>query len=392
MSNVHHQSTRSIHGTSLKDQHGAPHLPTYNTTTFTFESTQALLEVIDGKTPGALYTRYGMNPTIYGLEETMASIEDAEACLGFCSGIAAEVAVFTQYGRDGVVCLGDVYGGTLELLTDQLPLLGIETSFVLGTELEKLEGILQQGAKLVFFETPTNPALEIFDISAISNLAHKYGALVAIDNTFGSPVNQRPLEFDADLVVYSATKYLGGHSDITAGFVLGSSELVTPINGWRKSLGSVIAPETAALLARSLRTLTIRVRAQSQAAQVIAEALETDQRVRRVLYPGLQSFPNHVLAARQMSNFGGVLTIEVDADAKTTAAVADRLELFGLGPSLGGTESLATQPVTTTHHDLSVEERDRRGITDSMIRLSIGLEDPDDLVADLRQALDVVSQ
>ncbi|HIW46142.1 MAG TPA: aminotransferase class I/II-fold pyridoxal phosphate-dependent enzyme [Candidatus Yaniella excrementigallinarum] len=391
MSNFH-QSTRSIHGSSLKDQHGAPHLPTYNTTTFTFESTDSLLEVIDGKKPGALYTRYGMNPTIYSLEEIMAAIEGAEACLGFCSGIAAEVAVFTQYGRDGAVCLGDVYGGTLELLTDQLPLLGIETSFLLGTELEKLEGLLQKGAKLVFFETPTNPALEIFDIRAISNLAHKYGALVVIDNTFASPVNQRPLEFGADLVVYSATKYLGGHSDITAGFVLGSSDLITPINGWRKSLGSVVAPETAALLARSLRTLTIRVRAQSESAQVIAEALEADQRVRRVLYPGLKSFPDHALAARQMSGFGGVLTIEVDGDAKTTADVADRLELFGLAPSLGGTESLATQPVTTTHHDLSAEERERRSITDSMIRLSIGLENPEDLVADLTQALDAVEQ
>src|SRR5699024_7744565 len=177
-----------------------------------------------------------------------------------------------------------------------------------------------------------------------------------------------------------------------AGFVLGSSDLITPINGWRKSLGSVVAPETAALLARSLRTLTIRVRAESESAQVIAEALEADQRVRRVLYPGLKSFPDHALAARQMSGFGGVLTIEVDGYAKTTADVADRLGTFGLAQRLGDTEGLSIQPVTTTHHDLCAEVPELRSITDSMIRLSIGLENPEVIVAALTQALDAVEQ
>ena len=386
------QSTRAIHGTTLRDPHGAPHLPIYNTTTFAFENTAALLDVVDGRTPGALYTRYGMNPTTFALEETMASVEGAEAALAFCSGMAAEMALFAQYGRDGVVCLGDAYGGTLELLADQLPLLGIDTTFMLGSELDQLDAALAAGARLVFFETPTNPTLEIFDVAQIAQIAHRHGALVAIDNTFASPVNQRPLELGADFTVYSATKYLGGHSDVTAGFLLGAAELVTPVWGWRKNLGTTIAPEPAALLARSLRTLTVRVNAQNASAQAIAEAMEADPRVTRVLYPGLASFPGHELAVQQMHGFGGILTIDVDADSATTSQVADRLQIFSLAPSLGGAESLATQPVTTTHHGLAPAERQRRGITDSMIRLSVGLEDTADLIADLTQALDAVTR
>lgn len=386
------QATRAIHGTSLKDAHGAPHLPTYNTTTFAFDSTEAILDVVEGRKAGALYTRYGLNPTTLALEETMAAIEGAEAALAFVSGMAAEAALFAQYGRDGIVCLGDAYGGTLELLADQLPLLGIDTTFLLGSELGRLEDALRAGARLVFFETPTNPTLEIFDIAAIAELAHRYGALVAIDNTFASPVNQRPLEQGADIVAYSATKYLGGHSDVTAGFLLGAPDLITPVWNWRKNLGTAIAPEPAALLARSLRTLSIRVRAQNASAHAVAEAMEADTRVARVLYPGLPSFNGHELAAKQMHGFGGMLTIEVAGDETTTSRVADRLQLFALAPSLGGAESLATQPVTTTHHGLSPQERERRGITGSMIRLSVGLEDTADLIADLRQALDGVSQ
>lgn len=388
---THHNAglaTRAVHGTAITDAHGAPHLPVYNTTTFTFPTTAALLDVVEGRVAGPLYTRYGLNPTIFALEETMASIEGAPAAWAFCSGMAAETALFASYGRTGVVCIGDAYGGTLELLADQLPRLGITTTFLLGTELERLEAALQTGAGLVFFETPSNPTLEVFDVTAIAELAHRHGALLAVDNTFASPVNQRPLELGADLVVYSATKYLGGHSDVTAGFVLGSTELLAPIFPWRKNLGSMISPETAALLARSLRTLTVRVRQQNTSAQAIAEAMEAHPQVSRVLYPGLAGFPGHELASRQMHGFGGILTIEVHGGTTTATQVADRLEIFSLAPSLGGAESLATQPVTTTHHGLSVQERHRRGITDAMIRLSVGLEEPEDLIQDLTRALD----
>lgn len=380
-------STRSIHDHSFNDAHGSPHIPVYDTTTFAFTSTADLLDVVDGRKPGSLYTRYGMNPSIFALEETLASLEGAEMAWSFCSGMAAVTALFLTHGREGIVCIGDAYGGTLELLASQLPLLGIKTHLILGRELDRLDNLLAAGAKLVFFETPTNPTLELFDIRAIAAKAHAHGALVAVDNTFASPVNQRPLELGADFVVHSATKYLGGHSDLTAGALMGSKDLLMHVWNWRKNLGSVIAPTTASLLARSLRTLVVRVRQQNASAQRVAEAISRHPKVTRVLYPGLADFPGHALATDQMHGFGGMLTIEVASSAEDATRVADRLKLFALAPSLGSVESLVTQPCTTTHHGLTPQERVRRGISDAMLRLSIGLEDAEDLIADLEQAL-----
>ena len=380
-------STRCIHAGELSDPHGSPHTPIYNTTTFAFPSTEAILDVVEGRTAGSLYTRYGLNPTLQALEAKLAALEGAESALSFSSGMAAEAALFLAHGREGIVCIGDAYGGTLELIGQQLPQLGIPTHFLLGHELGDLDGLLDDGAGLVFFETPSNPTLEVFDIAALAERAHAHGALLAVDNTFASPVNQQPLALGADLVVHSATKYLGGHSDITAGALMGSKELLDAVWSWRKNLGQAPAPETAALLARSLRTLVVRVRQQNVSSLAIARALAAHPRVLRVLHPGLETFPGHLLAARQMSGFGGMLTIEVDGDGATTAAIVDRLRLFAIAASLGGVESLATQPVTTTHHALVPEERARRGITDGMIRLSVGLEDPQDLIDDLEQAL-----
>jgi cystathionine gamma-synthase len=384
---THGLATRAIHGGTGKDAHGSPHTPIYNTTTFAFPSTADLLYVVDGMKPGALYTRYGLNPTIFALEETLAGLEGAELAWAFCSGMAAETALFLTYGLDGIVCIGDAYGGTLELLAAQLPLLGIKTHFLLGSELDRLDQLLIDGPKLVFFETPTNPTLELIDIRAIAAKAHIYGAKLAIDNTFASPVNQRPLELGADFVVHSATKYLGGHSDLTAGVLMGSKALLTPVWNWRKNLGSMIAPETASLLSRSLRTLVVRVRQQNASAQAVAEAMARHPKVARVFYPGLPDFPGHELAKDQMHGFGGMVTIEVRGDGADATAVADRLRLFALAPSLGGAESLVTQPCTTTHHGLAQKERQRRGISDAMLRLSVGLEDAADLIADLEQAL-----
>jgi len=380
-------ATCAIHGSSSKDAHGSPHTPIYNTTTFAFSSTADLLDVIDGKKLGSLYTRYGLNPSIFALEETLAGLENAEMAWAFCSGMAAETALFLTHGRDGIICIGDAYGGTLELLSAQLPLLGIRTHLILGNEIERLDELLTDGAKLVFFETPTNPTLEIFDIRAICAKAHAHGAKVAVDNTFASPVNQRPLELGADFVVQSATKFLGGHSDLTAGTLMGSKELLIPIWDWRKNLGSTIAPEVASLLLRSLRTLVVRVQQHNTSAQAVAEAMAKHPKVARVYYPGLPDFPGHGLAKKQMYGFGGMMTIEVKGNGAKATRVADRLRLFALAPSLGGAESLVTQPCTTTHHGQTEEERSRRGISDAMLRLSIGLEDSADLIADLQQAL-----
>ena len=380
-------STRCVHTGELSDAHGSPHTPIYNTTTFAFPSTAAILDVVEGRSAGSLYTRYGLNPTIQALEQKMASLEGAQAALAFASGMAAEAALFLTHGREGIVCIGDAYGGTLELIGQQLPLLGIPTHFLLGDELDRLEPLLADGARMVFFETPSNPTLEVFDIAAIASQVHAHGALLVVDNTFASPVNQQPLSLGADLVVHSATKYLGGHSDITAGALMGSKELLDAVWPWRKNLGQTPAPETASLLARSLRSLVVRVHRQNSSALAIARAMEAHPHVARVLHPGLESFRGHALAARQMSGFGGMLTIEVEGGGKAAAAVADRFKLFSIAASLGGVESLATQPVTTTHHGLTPEERSRRGISDGMIRLSVGLEEPEDLIADLEQAL-----
>lgn len=380
-------ATRCIHAGEIDDPHGSPHTPIYTTTTFKFASTADLLDVVDGRRPGSLYTRYGLNPTIASIEQKLASLEGAEMAWAFCSGMAAEAALFMTHGRKGIICLGDAYGGTLELISSQLPLLGIPGHFLLGNELARLDELLSHGVSLVFLETPTNPTLEIFDIPAIAKLAHAHGALVAVDNTFASPVNQNPLALGADFVVHSCTKYLGGHSDITAGALVGSKELLMPVWNWRKNLGTAIAPEVASQLARSIRSLPVRVHAQNAAAQIIAEAMAKHPKISRVLYPGLLDFPGHALAKKQMSGFGGMLTIEVKGNGDDATRVADKLKLFALAPSLGGVESLVTQPCTTTHHGLTPEERTRRGISDAMLRLSVGLEDPADLIADLNQAL-----
>ena len=380
-------STRCVHAGELADAHGSPHTPTYTSTTFKFAATADLLDVVDGKKPGSLYTRYGLNPTIFSLEAKLAALEGAEAAWAFCSGMAAESALFFAHGRKGIVCIGDAYGGTMELLSTQMRELNIPTYFLPGNRLDGLKAFLDAGAGLVFFETPTNPALEVLDICRICDISHEYGALVAVDNTFASPVNQNPLELGADLVVHSATKYLGGHSDLTAGTVMGSKYLLAPLWNWRKNLGSAIAPETAAQLMRSIRTLTVRVARQNATAQAVAEAMAGHPQVARVLYPGLPDFPGHAVAQAQMKGYGGMLTIEVKGGYDDAVRVVDKLQLFAIAPSLGGVESLVTMPVTTTHHGLAAEERARRGISDTMIRLSVGLEDAADLIADLEQAL-----
>lgn len=382
-------ATRCIHAGDSRDARGAIHTPLYNHSTFAFGSTGALLDVVEGRAAGSLYTRYGLNPTIRSVEEKLASIEGGEAAWVFASGMAAESATFLTHCKAGdhIVCIGDVYGGTFELLATNLPSLGITTTFLLGSEVHRLADVIKSNTRLVFFETPTNPSMEVLDIAAIAEVARRHGALTVVDNTFATPVNQSPLALGADLVIHSATKYLGGHSDLTGGVVIGPERLLQPIWTWRKNLGQMMAPDVAFLLARSLRTLVVRVRAQNAAAATIAERLAAHPRVVKVNYPGLPAVAGHELARRQMSGFGGMISFVVDGDASATAAVVDRLKLFSIGPSLGGVESLVTQPITTTHHGMSPEERARRGIVDGMVRISVGLEDVADLWADLEQAL-----
>lgn len=379
--------TRCIHQGEVNDAFGSPHTPIYNTTTFGFKTTADILDIVEGRKAGPLYSRYGLNPSILSIEEKLAGLENAEGALIFSSGMAAEAALFLALGRKGVVCLGDAYGGTLELISSQLPQIGIRTSMLLGKDLNKLEGILKEGAGIVFFETPTNPNLELFNIGQLADLAHKYGALLVVDNTFASPINQQPLSLGADAVIHSATKYLGGHSDITAGALMTKKEIIQAVWPWRKNLGQMPSPEIAALLSRSLKTLSVRVRQQNESAMFLAKKLSGHAKIKKVIYPGLEDFPQHELAKAQMSGFGGMITIEVKGTFEDAARFCDKLEIFTIAPSLGGTESLLTMPVTTTHHGVSKEDRAARGITDTMVRLSIGLESPNDLWADLEHSL-----
>ncbi|MHA7853061.1 trans-sulfuration enzyme family protein [Marinobacter shengliensis] len=380
-------ATRIIHNRRHKDAFGSPYSPVYNTTTYRFENTAALLDVIEKRTEGNLYTRWGTNPSINELEQGLAGLENAEAALAFASGMAAISATVLTHGRKGIVCVGDLYGGTQELLKNHCMALGIDVQFLFREELAQLENRLDVPGKLVYFETPANPNLALLDIRAIAETAHRRGALVAVDNTFASPINQQPLALGADLVLHSASKYLGGHSDITAGALMTSAELAKAVAAWRKNLGQLIAPETAALLSRSLRTLPVRIRQHNENAMAVARAMEQHPKITKVHYPGLPSFEGHELAKQQMTGFGGMLSIEVEGGQQTAERVADSLKVFLLATSLGGVESLVSQPSATSHHSLSREERLKRGIGDGMLRLSVGLEDAQDLIADLHQAL-----
>jgi len=381
------KATRIIHNRRHKDSLGSPYSPVYNTTTYRFADTASLQNVIEGRTPGNLYTRWGSNPTIQELEQGLAGLEDAEDALAFASGMAAISATLFAHGQNGIVCVGDLYGGTQELLTKHLEPLGIPVTFLLQNESDQLTNTLNKPGMLVYCETPANPTLGILDIRELAQRAHEKSALLAVDNTFASPINQRPLALGADICVHSATKFLGGHSDLTAGAVMASGERIQPIAQWRKNLGQILSPETAALLSRSLRTLPVRVRQHNDNAMAVAQAMVSHPAIKRVLYPGLPDFPGHSLAAQQMDGFGGVLTLEVEGGQEQAAKVADSLQVFLLATSLGGVESLVSQPCATSHHGISKQERERRGITDGMLRLSVGLEDANDLIADLEKAL-----
>jgi len=384
----HGRATRIIHNRRHKDSLGSPYSPVYNTTTYRFADTASLQNVIEGRTSGNLYTRWGSNPGIRELEQGLAGLEGAEDALAFASGMAAISSTLFAHGREGIVCIGDLYGGTQELLTRHLEPLGIPVTFLLQSEIDQLPDALNRPGMLVYCETPANPTLEILDIRNLAQQAHAREALLAVDNTFASPINQQPLSLGADLSIHSATKFLGGHSDITAGAVMASAERTRPIAVWRKNLGQILAPETAALLSRSLRTLPVRIRQHNDNAMAVARAMEGHPAIRRVLYPGLPDFPGHRLASQQMDGFGGVMTLELKGSQEQAARVADSLRVFLLATSLGGVESLVSQPCITSHHGISRQERERQGITDSMLRLSVGLEDAKDLIADLQQALD----
>lgn len=362
--------------------------PIYETTTFLFDNAAEVVAYNEGTSDRYLYTRYG-NPTVVAVEQEIAALDGAEGALLFASGMAASATVMMAHAKAGdeIVCAAAIYGGTLHLLTDLLAQFGITPRFVSLDELAAPSSLFTDRTKVVWFESPINPTLRCVDIRAVAGACRARGVLSVLDNTFASPINQRPLDLGVDLAMQSATKYLNGHSDVTAGVVTGPAALLAPIERARRLLGGILDPQPAYALGRGLKTLAIRVARHNAVAQAVAEGLARDPRVSAVHYPGLPTHPDHAIARSQMTGFGGMLTIDLGGDFERAARTFDRVRLIKRATSLGGIETLIGLPVLTSQWGHSDEQLKAAGVTRGMLRLSIGLEEPADLLADLDQAL-----
>ncbi|HVP38920.1 MAG TPA: aminotransferase class I/II-fold pyridoxal phosphate-dependent enzyme [Candidatus Saccharimonadales bacterium] len=381
--------TLAVHaGDEFNPASGEFHAPIVQSATFAFRNTRELVATFAGRRKGNIYTRWS-NPTVEAVEAKLAALEGAPSALLFSSGLAAITSTLLALVRRGdhVVSTQGIYGGAYEFLSGMLPRLGVDVTFVDGTDRAAVRRAIRPATRALYGESPVNPTLTLLDLKGLARIARAARVPFLLDGTFASPVNQRPLELGVTVVLHSATKYLGGHSDIIAGAAVGPRALLREVWEVRKLLGGVADPHQAWLLARSLRTLGVRVRRQNEVALALARHLERHPRVLRVLYPGLPSHPQHALARRQLKGFGGMLTFEVRGGLSAAARVADRLRLIKLGASLGGVESLCCHPVLTSHIHVPPEVRRRAGIRDGMIRLSCGIEEPSDLIADLDQAL-----
>jgi cystathionine beta-lyase/cystathionine gamma-synthase len=378
-------STRAIHaGQGADPATGATIVPIYATSTYTQDGI--------GDNKGFDYSRT-VNPTRSALESQLAALEDARFCSAFGSGMAATSAVLNLLSAgDHVVVGDDLYGGTYRLFSKVLSRYGIAFSFVDMADPEATRAALRPNTKLIWAETPTNPLLTLVDIASLAALTPA-GCVLAVDNTFASPYFQSPLALGAHVVVHSTTKYVGGHSDVVGGAAMTNDPAIAEtIKFHQNAVGGVPGPFDAWLTMRGAKTLAVRMREHARNAQIVAEFLATRDDVERVLYPGLASHPQHELASRQMRGFGGMVSLVLRGDAERTFAFVKSMTLFSLAESLGGVESLVSIPARMTHGSIPAEERARRGITDSLVRLSVGIEDPGDLVEDLRTALDATAQ
>jgi len=373
-------STRAVHvGQGPDPATGAVVQPIHLATTFAQQGV--------GKHQGFEYSRSG-NPTRSALEENLAALEDAKHCLAFASGLGAESTLMLLLKPgDHVVYMEDVYGGTFRLFDKVMKRFGLTFTAVDATDLDAVEKAVTPSTRLVWLESPTNPLLRVVDIDAVSEVAHSHGAMVCVDNTFATPYLQQPLHLGADAVVHSATKYIGGHSDVVGGAIMTSDdELEERLRFHQNAIGAVPSPFDCWLLLRGIKTLALRVERQSENAMAVATALESNRAVQRVHYPGLESHTGRAVAQRQMRLFGGMVSFEVK-DEPAAFRVLEKLEIFALAESLGAVESLAEHPARMTHASIPESERKRSGVGDGLIRLSIGVEDAADLVADLEQSL-----
>lgn len=372
--------TKIIHGGEFGDPHtGAVSVPIYQVSTY--KQTRV------GEHTGYEYSRTG-NPTRAALETLIAELENGARGLAFASGMAAISTLFSYFNAGDHLIVGDdVYGGTYRVTSKVFTRMGMQVSFVNTSDLEAVKAAIQENTRAIYMETPSNPLLKVSDIRALSDIAHERGLLLIVDNTFLTPYWQNPLDLGADVVIHSATKYLGGHSDVVAGLIITKDpQLGEELHFLQNSIGGVLGPQDSWLLIRGIRTLGLRMKQHERNAQMLAEWLSTHKRVRRVHYPGLASHPGHELAARQARGFGGIISFDVGS-GQLADQVLEKTRYFVLAESLGAIESLISVPARMTHASIPPARREELGITDGLIRISVGVEDGEDLLLDLEQAL-----
>lgn len=387
---THHPETKAVHGAAdLNKKNGPLATPIFQTSTFEVTDSEEQLRATH---TDRFYTRYG-NPTNTVAEQTVAELEGVEAALTFASGMGAITTTIMALLKSGdhIVAQRDIYGGVTKFLSQWLPKMGIETTFVDTTEYEQHERAIRPNTKLIHVESPTNPTLRVVDLKKVGALARQHRIISMIDGTFGTPINQRPAEYGIDLVMHSGTKYLSGHTDLICGVVAGRRELLQKIWETRTTLGNCMDPHASWMLVRGLKTLSVRVTRQNENALRVAEFLSQHEKVRQVHYPFLKSHAQHALARAQMLGGGGMVSFEVNGTGEDARRVSESMRLFTLAPSLGGAESLVSIPVLTSHAMISPDQREKMGVTEQLIRLSVGIENADDLIADLDAALEAVA-
>ncbi len=384
--------TKVVHAGIEDNEHLAVVPPIYQTSTFKFRDVEHGANLFRGEEEGFIYTRMG-NPTIQAFENAMAILENGYRALACASGMAAIHTVFTSLVSKGdhLICSKAVYGPTVTLLNNVMKRYGVEATFADTSGIDEVKKSFRDGTKIVYLETPGNPTLVISDIRAIADLAHEHGALIVVDNTFTSPILQKPLDMGADIVLHSLTKYLNGHADVIGGVVVVKDE--ETYKNFRKTLnqiGGVLSPFDAFLVHRGIKTLSIRMEKHCKNAQIIAEFLEGHPKVEWVRYPGLKSHPQYEIATKQMSKFGGMIVFELRGGVKAGKTLMNNVHLLQLAVSLGGVESLIQHPASMTHSSMDKESRLQAGITDGLVRISVGIEKSDELIADLEQALQLL--
>ena len=387
------QSTQSIWGGEQEHElfERSTQVPVVHSVSFAYKDIDTWQKVALGQEPGHIYSR-NTNPTVRAFEDKVKTLEGAQAATSFASGMAAisnTLATFVQPG-DRIVSIKDSYGGTNVIFNEFLPPLGIDVALCETGDYVQLEAEIAKGCRLLYLETPTNPTIKITDIKRLAAKAHDVGAVVVVDNTFATPINQLPLELGADIVLHSASKYLGGHADALGGVICGSHELVEKVYHYREINGATLAPMDAYSLLRGMKTLKLRVERHNSNAMAIAHYLQSHPMVEQVNYPGLASHPGHDIAKQQMSGFGGMLSFSVKGGLEAIKLFLPKLQFAHMAANLGCVETVVGPPVTTSHVECSAEERAAAGIPEGLVRYSAGIEDIEDLIADLEQALGVL--